>query len=119
MPPRKYADAPATLSSDAAISPPEEDSAMVMVSLRCLSNAPIFSARGSRSFIASLPLTSGTLFRLEKFQRHAIALADREILRLVGVAQAQRRRQRPHALRVVLGISWIRVDVGFSCEDET
>src|SRR5680860_1634268 len=44
------------------------------------------------------PLARG----LHEFQRHAIALADRQILLAILVAETQRGWQRPHALRIVL-----------------
>src|ERR1700680_2751477 len=112
----KYADAPGTLSSDAAINPPADDSAIAIVSFRCLSKAPIFSARGSRSFIASLPfarsLGAGGFNRLDELQRHPIAFADRNVFGLVGISQSQGRWQRPHPLCVVLGVLGISVEVG-------
>ena len=55
---------------------------------------------------------------LDELERHAIALADRDVLLLVLVAEAQRRRQRPDALGVVLGVLRVRVDLGLARELE-
>src|SRR5687767_15217642 len=44
-PPRKYAEAPGTASSAAEMRPPADDSAMAIVSLRCLSSAATGVAR--------------------------------------------------------------------------
>src|SRR5688500_12148525 len=49
LPPRKYADAPGTASSAAAISPPDDDSATATVSLRAVSVSPTSAASSSTS----------------------------------------------------------------------
>src|SRR5262245_3755549 len=49
--------------------------------------------------------------RLDELQRHAIRLADREVLVLVLVAELERRRQRPDALLVILRVLRIGVDL--------
>src|SRR5690606_2585346 len=50
--------------------------------------------------------------RLFEAQRHAVALADRQVAFAVDIPQAQRRRQRPDALRPVMGVARIGVDLG-------
>src|SRR4029079_994055 len=55
---------------------------------------------------------------LDELERHAVGLADRDVFRVVElggtavVARAPRGRQRPDAERMILGVAWIRVDLG-------
>ncbi|KAG0736655.1 hypothetical protein G6F24_018257 [Rhizopus arrhizus] len=49
--------------------------------------------------------------RLDEAQGHAVAFADRLVLRVVGLVVLVGRRQRPHPVRVVLGVTRVGVDL--------
>src|SRR3546814_4811103 len=51
---------------------------------------------------------------LHEFQRHAVRFADRQIFFAVLVAFGERRRQRPDALRIILAVLGIGVDLAFA-----
>src|ERR1700733_12400581 len=70
-----------------------------------------------KQMVAVSPTMTSLSLVLEP-ERHPIALADRGVLRLVLVALAIVRRQRPHALRIVLRVLRVRVDLGFVDELE-
>src|SRR5262249_46027707 len=53
------------------------------------------------------PAASG----VHEAQRHAVALADGEVLVAIDVLARQRGRERPHAVRVILGVARVRVDL--------
>src|SRR4029077_6462419 len=50
------------------------------------------------------------LARLHELQRHAIRLADLQVLGAILVAQCECRRQRPYPLGIVLGVLGVIVD---------
>src|ERR1700738_1427628 len=70
-PPRYQAEAPGTASSAAEISPPDEVSAMAMVSRRALSAAPMRSAMGMRAFMDRHYTTGAQTLHLRHHQRAA------------------------------------------------
>jgi hypothetical protein len=51
-------------------------------------------------------------FLLHELQAEAVALADRGVARAILLSEAKRRRQRPHARRVVLRVARVGVDLG-------
>src|SRR5687768_5489399 len=75
-PPRKYAEAPGTASSAAAISPPADDSETATVSLRALRSAPSSAAIGVSSCMARSRPQRELLERVAAFGR--VPAADRE-----------------------------------------
>ena len=56
---------------------------------------------------------TANLLGLLKFQRHAVAFADRFVFRALFVAQLERRRQSPHPFGVIASILRIRVQLRF------
>src|SRR5258705_13949995 len=55
---------------------------------------------------------------LHESQGHPIRLADRQILVAIFVTERERRRQGPHAFRIVLGVLRVVVDRRFRIEAE-
>src|SRR2546427_7060008 len=49
--------------------------------------------------------------RLDEAQGHAVAFADRLVLRIIGLVVLVGRRQRPNTVRVVLGVARVGVDL--------
>src|SRR6185295_13545401 len=56
--------------------------------------------------------------RLDEAQRHAIRLADCQVLFAILVLEFQRRRQCPHAFRIILGVLRVGVDFALLIELE-
>src|SRR5688572_25057008 len=76
-----------------------------------------YAAPTNRPLVTSMirPLRRG----LHEFKRHPVALADREVLVLVLVLERERRRQGPDALRMILGVLGVCVDLALCLERES
>ncbi|CAN95482.1 hypothetical protein predicted by Glimmer/Critica [Sorangium cellulosum So ce56] len=61
---------------------------------------------------------SGSAGGLDELEGHAVALADRGVVRAVLVAEPEVRRQGPDPFRVVFRVLRIRVDLGLAAELE-
>src|SRR5690606_4951672 len=57
------------------------------------------------------PLPAPRLSRLHEAQRHAVAFTDRLVFVRVGGVMVVGRRQRPHAVGVILGVARVGVDL--------
>src|SRR6185312_9238899 len=94
--------------------PESEDGRMMRPSCRSrMFVAPIRSAAGILALMEDFVAA-----RLHEFQGHAVRFADRGILFAILVAELVRRRQRPYALLVVLGVLRVRVDFALGLELE-
>src|SRR5207248_11713635 len=71
-------------------------------------------ASGVRSAVPWSGLPAG----LHESQCHPIRLADRQILGALFITEPERRRQGPHAFRIVLGVLRVVVDRRFRIEAE-
>src|SRR5690348_10708031 len=63
--------------------------------------------------------TSFSALRLHELEREAVGLTDRRVLGFALLTHGVIRRQRPHALRVILRVFRIGVDLGLADELET